>query len=324
VFIRALSALLVLAMCLAGCVPIDQSVFPQLAATQDRYVLGNVDRVALLISPWLEQHHCSLATRSEQGVTWLSCTAANNQRFRVVLTPWENNHAVFTRIHVEGDEGSEIPGVLLVQLLQFVDSLNDGTPATTLRQAKQDPLPVGKQALSEEARALERIKKLRGTVQRDMSQPGTPVVSVDLHATKAGDEDVAMLHIFPTIMKLNLYGTRITDAGLVHLTALPGLQTLYLNQTEIGDAGLDRLSGLKNLHELGLYHTRVTDRGLEKLKNVPSLQQLTLSGKQITDAGLVHLKAMTNLHQLNIHDTAITAAGIADLKRVLPHLVVLR
>jgi hypothetical protein len=324
VFPRAGSLLLVLIVGLAGCVPIDQSVFPQRAATQDRYVQATVERVGGVLSPWLEQHHCSLAARSEQGVTWMACTAVSGQRFRVVLTPWENNNVIFTRIHVEGDEESEVPGVLMVQLLQFIDSLNDGTPATSLRQAKQEPRQVGKQASSEEGRVLERIKKLRGTVVRDTTQPGSPVIAVDLHATRATDEDVAMLHVFPTVMRLNLYGTRISDAGLVHLTALPGLQTLYLNQTEISDAALDRLCGLKNLHELGLYHTHVTDRGLEKLKGVLSLQQLTLSGKQITDAGLVHIKQMTNLHQLNIHDTAITDAGIADLKKRLPHLIVLR
>jgi hypothetical protein len=322
---------------LAGCGVTEQSVFPQLTATSehDRYLPGNVERVSKLITPWLDQHHCLFTSRIEGGVTWIDCTYANNQRFHVVLTPWQKDDVVFTRIHVEPDRdpvpggpavdqrGAQELSKVFAELVSYVDRLNTGPPVTSLQQARSDQPPPVKD-LSEEGRALERFQKLRGKVVRDSNMPGAPVVMVDLHSTKATDEDVALLRNFPAVTKLNLYGTRVTDAGMASLGALPLLQTLYLNQTEVGDAGLEYLSGLKNLRELGLFRARVTDRGLEKLQRVQGLQVLVVSGRQISDAGLVYIKGMPNLRELNIRDTAVTDAGVADLKRALPRLVVLR
>jgi Leucine-rich repeat (LRR) protein len=322
--IRADFALVVLALAAAGCGSTAPSVFPQFAGDHDRYLQGNIEHASKIVCPWLEQHHCLLDPRTDSGVMWIECTSANNQHFHVTLTPWQKNDVLYTRIHIEASAGSFIPEDFLAQLLQCVDAQNDGTAATSIRLAKTDPRALDKQNQSDEARAVERIKKLHGKLVRDMTQPGSPVTTVDLHSTHATDEDVAMLRCFPNLVKLNLYGTRITDASLANLVALPGLTTLYLNQTEIDDAGVEQLLVLKNLHELGLYRTRVTDRGVARLEYMPSLQQLTLGGKQITDAGIVHLKTLTGLHELGVRDTAVTDAGVTDLKKSLPKLVVLR
>lgn len=322
--IRARSALVVLAMGMAGCVVTEQSVFPQLAGDHDRYLPGDVGKVAALVGPWLEEHHCFLTSRSDGGVTCIDCTVKGTDRlthrFRVTLTPWVKNGGTYTRIHVEKESciGSEFDSGVGPSLLDYIDALNERPEAALVLLAKND------QPQTEEARAIERIQKLHGTIQREPSLPGAPVVGVDLHSTRTTDDDLALLRGVPAVVKLNLFGTRITDAGLANLAALPGLQTLYLNQTQIGDAGLERLSGLKNLRELGLYRTRVTDSGLEKLKCLPSLQQLTVSGRPITDAGLAHLKGMASLRELSIRDTSATDAGVADLKKALPRLVVLR
>jgi hypothetical protein len=172
-------------------------------------------------------------------------------------------------------------------------------------------------------RAIGKVRKLGGTVQRDSERVDDPVIGLDLHKTHASDEDLAILPLFPGLKTLNLYGSRVEGPGLVFARRLENLQSLYLNHTAIGDDALENLRGLKNLRELGLYQTRVTDRGMVILRDLPALQQLSLSGSGITDAGLALLKRAPCLSILTLFDTAATNAGIADLQNALPRLKIL-
>jgi hypothetical protein len=187
--------------------------------------------------------------------------------------------------------------------------------------------PARKKPITEMTK-LERInqavEKLGGRVTMDSKQPGSPIVGIDLHQTRARDGDLEMLRDLTSLQKVNLYGTSITDAGLVHLSGLTGLQTLHLNATSIGDAGMRHLRGLRSLSTLSLYGTRVTDAGLEYLAGLTSLQSLALGGTQITDRGLEHLKGLRELRQLSLSGTKVTPEGVQRLQRALPKVQIMR
>ena len=72
---------------------------------------------------------------------------------------------------------------------------------------------------NEEAAAIAEITRLGGRVKVDETQPGKPVVSV------------------------NLIGTQVTDARLVHIEVLGNLKVLVVHGTHVSDAGV------KQLHE---------------------------------------------------------------------------
>ena len=59
------------------------------------------------------------------------------------------------------------------------------------------------------------MKQLGGTIRRDATRPGRPVVAVDLR------------------------GPQVTDAALQTLASQPDLETLVLVDTKISDAGLN-------------------------------------------------------------------------------------
>ena len=208
-----------------------------------------------------------------------------------------------------------------------------GDPKASGGAAHKEPIHVG-------------VGRLAGTVAIDGRVPSHPALVVDLHQTRASDDDLAMFE-GQAVRSLNLYGTKITDAGLAHLTGLSDLQTLNLNDTAIGDAGLESLRGLPRLRELSLFHTRITDAGLAHLKGMvslqiltvsgdisdaglahlaglPHLQNLTLSGEKITDKGLQPLKGLRELHELFLTGTSVTDAGAEELRKALPKVRVAR
>src|SRR3954469_25285428 len=67
---------------------------------------------------------------------------------------------------------------------------------------------------AEQELAIAQVLAMNGTVQRDETKHGTPVVGVGLSYT------------------------RITDAGLAHLKGLTTLESLDLTATRISDAGV--------------------------------------------------------------------------------------
>jgi Leucine-rich repeat (LRR) protein len=168
------------------------------------------------------------------------------------------------------------------------------------------------------------IKKLGGQVQMGPGPAEVSLTSLDLHRTRATDEDLKLVQGLTGLRTLNLYGTKITDAGLVNLRGLTGLHVLQLNSTSITDQGLQYLQGLVNLEELGLHRTQITDDGLQSLKNLTHLQKLALGGNRISDRGLTHLKGLRSLKELTLEGTSVTDAGVKDFQGSLPHVMIIR
>jgi hypothetical protein len=253
------------------------------------------------------------ASQENDGIR-LECWTKTNARFTYLLTASSQKGGKCTRVHVGWDHGPEAE-----------DGLNDPLVAEILDRVEAQSHPDRKlESRKVEDPVIARIVKLGGHVERKLGTPDQPVIVVDLHKTRAGDEDLTVLRNFPQLQRLNLYATNVTDSGLRNLQGLKSLQVLYLNDTEIGDAGLANLRELPALRELGLRNTRVTDRGLTSLQALPSLGLLILRGRGITDMGLEHLKGMKSLTTLQLSDTAVTEAGVADLQRALPKLKVIR
>src|SRR5207249_701618 len=128
---------------------------------------------------------------------------------------------------------------------RIASASTDGT-ARIWRVPEELPAkPPQDQADDAEAKAVEAITKLGGTVTRDDKLPGKPVIAV------------------------NLYGTKVTDAGLKELKHLKQLTSLNLaGTTQVTDAGLKELKELKQLTSLNLGGTKVTAAGLKELKDL--------------------------------------------------------
>ena len=98
---------------------------------------------------------------------------------------------------------------------------------------------------AEQGRALAQVLEMNGTVRRDETKPGTPVVGVDLS------------------------GTEITDAGLAHAegpdhAGEPG-PLRHANQRR----GAGPPGGLTTLESLDLSVTQISDAGLAHLVTTP-------------------------------------------------------
>jgi hypothetical protein len=131
------------------------------------------------------------------------------------------------------------------------------------------------------------IAKLGGTVERDPSAPGQPVVKVSLPTCTCLPDDSHLAHLESLTdlrwleLRNDCKSSHLTDKGLIHLRKLTKLEYLYL-----GNSG---------------------------------------GGPGITDAGLVHLKALTTLRELVLGDNrGVTEAGLKDLQKSLPHLTIKR
>jgi hypothetical protein len=127
--------------------------------------------------------------------------------------------------------------------------------------------------MSDEARALERIRELGGDVERDDEQPGKPIVKVDLSWKKLKDKDLEILTAFADLREVDLTEVRgITDAGLAGLREIKTVQVLDLGLTRIGDAALREIGGCRSLHRLNLWGTRITAAGLPALRACKQLR----------------------------------------------------
>jgi hypothetical protein len=113
------------------------------------------------------------------------------------------------------------------------------------------------------------IERLGGTVERDPTRPGRPVVKVSLWTTMCTDADLIHLLAFPELRVLACHGSckehhknKITDAGLKHIGRLTKLEEIDLSwQPGITDGGLAELKRLPNLRKIDLYMTAVTATG---------------------------------------------------------------
>ncbi len=173
-------------------------------------------------------------------------------------------------------------------------------------------------------RAAEAIRKRGGSVIREASTPGNPVVAVDLGGVEVTDEVVKELLPLRHLTTLSLgyaFDTknRMTDAGAKDVARLKCLTTLRLGNCRVSDAGMKELGGLTNLTALDLSGTDITDAGLSELSRLPNLTDLRLGGRMMTDAGLKHLAPLTKLTSLSLATGSlatnkVTDAGLTELK----------
>jgi hypothetical protein len=125
--------------------------------------------------------------------------------------------------------------------------------------------------------AFDQIRGFHGKHEVDETDPGKPVIGVDLRYYEVSDKEVGdfakWLQAFPRLEKLQFKSTKITDEGLAHLKTLPHLRTLSLENATITDAGLAHLKALAELEVLGLAGTKVTDAGIQELqKTLPKVK----------------------------------------------------
>jgi internalin A len=186
--------------------------------------------------------------------------------------------------------------------------------ATEFAGQRGSPKVPTKQRIDEQ-RGIAAIKMLGGSEGVDLTQPGAPVVRIDLARNKQiNDADLTSLRQFPSLRQLELASPQITDAGLRALHGLNNLQMLHLAGTGITDAGLKELNYHKNLKLLHLSGTEITDAGLNELRRHKALAVLHLNDTNVTDAGLNELRALTSLQHLELSDTRVTDAGLKGLK----------
>src|SRR5260221_480167 len=72
----------------------------------------------------------------------------------------------------------------------------------------------------EDAKAEKAIEAFGGSVKRDDSAKGNPIIHVDLNATKVTDEGLKVLVGLRSLKFLDLTGTKVTDIGLKELAML--------------------------------------------------------------------------------------------------------
>jgi len=166
--------------------------------------------------------------------------------------------------------------------------------ATDRRTSADDQaaVPSGKKSEAEQKEFVAKIKALDGTIERDLQQPGSPIIGIDLSDSQAlKDQDLKVLSSLTSLQQLNLSGTGTSDAGLKHLSRLTNLTHLYLIGTKITDAGLKELTGLQKLEELRFGNTGITDAGLKDVAKLKNLKMVGLLNTATTDAGLKEFSA---------------------------------
>ena len=116
---------------------------------------------------------------------------------------------------------------------------------------------------SAESHAIQEIERLKGTITRDETLPGHPVIAVDLgqsprvedKSDRPDNRCLKPLLSFPNLSSLDLSDCKITDAGLKTVAKMTKLTTLNLSGNKITEAGLRELRKLKALTALGLSFT---------------------------------------------------------------------
>ena len=174
-------------------------------------------------------------------------------------------------------------------------------------------------APGQEQLALARIAELGGTLERDPALPSSPVVKVDLHASKVTDADLSLLAGFAELRTLDLRLTSVGDEGLARLASLRQLRFVNLFRTKVGDAAIVHLAGNRQLETLLLGGTRVTDQGLSALQ-FPLLKKLSLFDTEVGDPGLRHLYSLKQLERLLLGKSKATEAGMKAIGDALPAL----
>jgi hypothetical protein len=177
---------------------------------------------------------------------------------------------------------------------------------------------IGASASQDEA--IETIQKLGGTVEVDTTQPGKPVIKVDLHQTTISDRDLAVLTAFPDLQILDLRLTGVGDEGVAHLKNLTKLRFLNLFRSQLTDTGLTYLNRMSELETLLIGGTKVSDKGMVHLKSFKKLKKVSLFDTQVGDAGLDQLAGLAKLQVLLLGKSQVTEAGIKRIEAARPGL----
>jgi Leucine-rich repeat (LRR) protein len=172
---------------------------------------------------------------------------------------------------------------------------------------------AGTVAGAEPMPAAEKIEALGGKIKRDAAVPGRPVIEVDLAGHPFGTTTLGLLAAFPELQSLDISATRAGDEGFLRLKTLKRLKTIRARGCAIGDGGLAVLESLGEVRTLDLAGTRITDAGLAHVSACVKLQELNLTGTLVSDAGLKSLAKLPDLRVLRLFATKVRGPGLADL-----------
>jgi WD40 repeat protein len=184
-------------------------------------------------------------------------------------------------------------GVVRNSAVQALGEIGSASPDAVelLRTLQDDPdrnVRVWTKALldqfasAEVPQAIAAIRELGGTIERDKTQPGRPLVTVALPGTNVTDAGIKHLTGLKRLQKLDLSFTRVTDAAVKELASLHGLQELSLAGTEVTPAALEGLAALKQLRVLSLSWEVTHERPKEfaRLKQLRTLLLFVILEKQ--------------------------------------------
>jgi internalin A len=159
-------------------------------------------------------------------------------------------------------------------------------------------LALAARADEAEDKALKLVKDHGGTVTREETKLGKPVIAIRIGAPTSGGpfaerptlKGLKGLTAFKTLTALDLSGCRgLTDERMKEVAALTTLTDLNLSGTDASDKGLLALAPMKELTALNLSGTEVSNKGLNELAApdvLPNLQVLNLSRCQfVSNAG---------------------------------------
>ena len=129
----------------------------------------------------------------------------------------------------------------------------------------------GAETVTDLETAIADIVRAGGSVERDSSAPGKPVIAVSLSGKwNPSNAHMKYLDTMPHLRKLGVFGIDITDEGLGHVQGLLDLEELAVNNTSITNAGLKHLTRLKHLRTLSI---TVSDDGLVYLEPLSQLRE---------------------------------------------------
>ena len=171
----------------------------------------------------------------------------------------------------------------------------------------------GAKQVSAEEKAVLAVENLRGSVHRDFTKEGKPIVFVSLSFTNVKDGDLHLLTAFPELRTILLSRTDITGAGMRELARLDQLRCLVLSGARFWQDDLFYLGELQHLHTLDLSGTMVTDAVFRHLGTLTQLQELDMSNTAVTGAGLNAMVHLKQLQRLYLRATHVTDAGLEKL-----------
>lgn len=180
---------------------------------------------------------------------------------------------------------------------------------------------VAQGAASNYEEAANQITKLGGTYKIETVNGKSHIVSVDLHATKIVDTDLAFLSGLSELTALDLRGTNIGDIAIQHLKNARELRTLNLFRTQLTDAGLKYISGLTRLETLLIGGTKVTSAGMKSLSPLVELRRVSLFDTAVDDDGLRVFVALPQLKTLLLDKSKVSDAGRRNFQKLRADVV---